>query len=54
MATTRTLSGGAKKQFPNLWTIQIEINCSITNNKENADKCKHLYEALKQWIKNKK
>ena len=54
MASTRTLSGGAKKAFPHLWTIQIEINCSITNNVENADKCKRLYEALKQWIKNRK
>ncbi len=54
MGTTRTLSGGAKKAFPHLWTIQLEINCSITNNPENEEKCRRLYEALKQWIKNRK
>ena len=54
MGTTRTLAGSAKKRFPEIWTIQLEINCSITNSEENDMKCRKLFEALKQWIKNRK
>ena len=46
----RTLTGSVKNKFEKVWTIQIEINCSITNNKENFDKWQKLLGALSSWI----
>ena len=50
MAGSRTISGGIKNEFPNMWTLQIEINCGITNKKENYEEYKKLINILKQWI----
>lgn len=50
MAGLRTVSGGMKEEFPELWTIQIEINCAITNQAENVTKYNRLLEILEDWI----
>lgn len=50
MAGSHTLSGSINNQF-NIWTLQIEINCSITNRKENFDRYKVLLTILTDWIK---
>ena len=50
MAGLRTVSGGMKEEFPELWTIQIEINCAITNQAENVTKYNRLLEILVDWI----
>ena len=51
MAAACTISSSIKKVFPEVWTIQIEINCSITNKKENFDRFKKLLSALAEWCK---
>ena len=50
MAGIRTVSGGMKDLFPNLWTIQIEINRDITNCIENSTKYERLLKILEDWI----
>ena len=54
MAGIRTISGYFKNKHPNIWTLQIEINCSITNKKENFSKFKTLLNILTEWINNLK
>ena len=51
MAGANTISSFVKKEFPEVWAIQIEVNCSITNKKENFDKYKKLLSALYEWCK---
>lgn len=50
MGGSNTISDFVIKNNPNLWAIQIEINCSITNQKENFTKCKCLLNLLSQWL----
>ena len=50
MAGSGTVSGAIKNTFPRVWTIQIEINCAITNNKKNISKCRRLIDILVYWI----
>ena len=50
MGGSKTISGSTKEQFNDLWTIQIEINCKLTNKKENVYKLKELLYTLIQWI----
>ncbi len=50
MAGAQTISGAMKKEFPNLWTVQIEINYAITNKIENAGRYECLLNILKNWI----
>lgn len=50
MAGSNTIAGSMANKFPNLWTLQIEINCSITNKAENFDKYQMLLEILTRWI----
>lgn len=52
MAGSRTIAGSMAKEFPDLWTIQIEINCAISNNKENFPKYQQLLFVLLDWINN--
>ena len=47
-AGPRTIAGAFAKQF-GIWTVQIEINCSITNNPKNIDKCNKLLNTLIDW-----
>lgn len=47
----KTISGTFAKEFCNVWTIQIEINCAITNKKENFEKNKKLLNVFETWIK---
>ena len=51
MGGRRTISGSMINEFENLWTIQIEINCAITNRKENFDLNNKLLNILVDWIK---
>lgn len=50
MASGNTISACVKRDF-NIWTLQIEINCSITNHKENINKYNLLLQCLSTWIK---
>jgi hypothetical protein len=50
MGGGNTISNYVKHHFPELWTIQIEINCGLTNKKENFEKYKLLLEKLQKWI----
>ena len=50
MAGGITISGGMKLRHPELWTIQIEINCAITNRPENFEKYSKLLCVLREWI----
>ena len=44
-----TIAGSFAKNF-NIWTIQIEINCAITNETKNIEKCNNLVHALIDWL----
>ncbi len=46
----RTIAGYIKNRHKDMWTIQIEINCKITNQKENFDKFKKLIEIFERFI----
>lgn len=50
-ASTRTIAGHFAKNF-NVWTIQVEINCGITNESKNNEKVNQLlkifYKVFKQ------
>ena len=50
MAGSRTISGYSKTLFPQIWSVQIEINCDITNKRKNFEKYKKLLSVLKKWI----
>lgn len=50
MAGVHTISSSVKHRYPNLWTLQIEINCKITNNASNIIKYNKLLRTLKHWI----
>lgn len=51
MGGNPTISGTMKNEFDHIWTLQIEINCGITNKKENFEKFKTLLLILQNWIK---
>jgi len=51
MATHKTIAGSIANEFPNVWTLQIEINCGITNRKENYKRYKQLLGILLEWLK---
>lgn len=50
-AAERTISGYFAKNF-NVWTIQMEINCSITNESKNSSKFNCLLSTLIKVLKN--
>jgi len=50
MGGKQTIAGSMKSKFPRIWTIQIEVNCAITNRKENFKKYKLLLKILSDWI----
>ena len=50
MAGGNTISGSMASKYPSIWAIQIEINCSITNKKENYERYKSLLVILKNWL----
>ncbi len=51
MGSGNTISCRINKEF-DIWTIQIEINCGITNYSKNIEKFNKLLNILVQWIKN--
>lgn len=50
MAGSNTIAGNMKNNFDSLWTIQIEINCGITNNRANISRYRDLLHILTNWI----
>ena len=50
MGGKSTVSGYIKDMHKNSWTIQIEIKCSISNNKDNFDKFQKLLNVFSEWI----
>lgn len=50
MGGPNTIAGSVIKNHPDLWALQIEINSSITNKKENFEKYKLLLEILTDWL----
>lgn len=50
MAGSQTICGSIKNEFSNVWTLQIEINCAITNRKENFVRYKQLLNIFIEWI----
>lgn len=52
MGGSHTIAGGMKNKYPFLWTIQIEVNCAITNKVENFGRFQKLLQVLKSWIEN--
>ncbi len=50
MGAGNTVAGYTKRMKPDLFTLQIEINCRITNYKENFEKYKNLLSCIKTWI----
>ncbi len=52
MAGKNTISSSMVNINPNIWAIQIEINCAITNKKENYKKYKTLLNILCDWVNN--
>ena len=50
MAGSRTISTSFVTKHPEMWAIQIEINCDITNKKENYKKYKALLNILCDWV----
>lgn len=50
MAGSKTISGAMKNENKGVWTLQIEINCAITNKVENFVKYGLLLDVLKDWI----
>lgn len=51
MAGASTICGSIKKEFEDVWTLQIEINCGISNKKENFEKNQNLIKTISDWIK---
>ncbi len=50
MANDKTISTYIKKAIPNIFSLQIEINCSITNEIKNYKKYAKLLKILADWI----
>lgn len=50
MGGRSTVSGYIKDIYKNAWTIQIEINCAITNNRQNFEKFQKLLNTFSDWI----
>jgi hypothetical protein len=50
MAGARTISGTTANEFEDVWSLQIEINCNITNRKENFDLNKKMLKIFIDWI----
>ena len=48
-AGPKTIAGSIAKQF-NIWSIQIEINCAITNEPKNIDRCNLLINTIINWL----
>lgn len=51
MAQHHTISSFAKQKFKDIWSLQIEVNCAITNEKKNFDKFEKLVKILEKWIR---
>jgi len=50
MAGAKTISGSMANEFKDIWTIQIEINCNISNKKNYFASNKKLLQTLTHWI----
>ena len=52
MGGVNTISGFIQKNTNDVFSLQIEINCAITNKKENYYKYCTILNILKEWINN--
>ncbi len=50
-AGPRTISGSVKRKYPQMWTLQVEINCGLTNNPAQIKKCEILVRIFSDWLK---
>lgn len=48
-AGPKTIAGSIAKQF-NIWSIQIEMNCAITNEPKNIERCNLLINTIINWL----
>ncbi len=46
----KTISSFSRNLNKNMWALQIEINCAITNNPKNKEQFLTLLSILKKWI----
>lgn len=49
MATSRTISGHYADKY-NIFTLQVEINCGLTNTYKTIDKFNRLVQIFSEWI----
>ncbi len=49
-ASYNSISSSVKKKFVNSWTLQVEINYAITNNRKNFIKFQKLLEIFENWL----
>lgn len=52
MAGANTIAGSVQKVFDGLFSLQIEINCAITNNEKNFERYALLLNIFQNWIEN--
>lgn len=50
MAGSQTIAGAMKNEQDRLWSLQIEINCNITNKRKNFYRMKKLLSVLNNWL----
>jgi hypothetical protein len=50
MANSRTISSSMVSEFSDVWALQIEINCGISNKKENFERNHKLLNIVEKWI----
>lgn len=50
MASANTVSSSCKRQFPYLWTLQVEVDYMITNRQENDERLNKLIDILVRFI----
>lgn len=49
MATGNTISASMSKEL-GIWCLQVEINCALTNERENIDRFNTLVDDISKWI----
>lgn len=54
MANKNSISSSVKEKFGDIWSLQIEINCGITNNRKNFKKFSKLLDVLEGWFRSEK
>jgi len=50
MGSGNTISNFAKREFPNIFSLQVEINCDLTNEIKNSKKLLKLVNCFEEWL----